>query len=99
MENNKEQLIEYRLTSIEEKLDEMKNLLIESQIHARDIDYLKRKVKELESNQNTQEERMRKVEEAPAIHKAERWQQVLDFVFKSMMTAAVTILLVTVGIK
>lgn len=98
-ENKKNDLIEYRLTSIEEKLDEMKNLLLETKMHARDIEYLKQRADDNEKAFNAHEKRIKQLEDAPLKHKADRWQQIIDTAFKMIVAAAITYILAKVGLK
>lgn len=67
----------------------MENARDSSSNIARDIKELTEKSLELENAYNAHDKRLRELEEAPLKMKADRWQQIVDLVFKIAISTAV----------
>ena len=93
-EGNNFQTIDYRLTNIENSLTELKNVVLENKLQARDIKEISEKVVENKNRINELEERLRILENAPQKQKAEKWQFVLDYTFKTVVMAAISYILI-----
>lgn len=98
-ENDKREIIEFRLANIEKCLTKLEGLLTSSKLQDRDIDALKDSHNKLEERIAVVEERCRKIEEAPVRAKADRWGQATDILFKLSLTAAITAILVKIGLQ
>ena len=94
-----EATIEYRLDNIEKVLGEMKDVLLENKLQARDIRDLGQQQKELLNAINAHEKRIKELEVQPMKDKADKWQYILDYIFKSIVTIAVGYVLVKVGLQ
>lgn len=90
--------INYRLSNIEKTLAELKDVVIETKLQQKDIDDLKNKEDEILRAVNTHDQRLRVLENRPSIEKANRWTTVTDTVFKLVLTALVSYVLIKVGL-
>lgn len=98
-EEGSKELIEYRLSNIEKTLAKMETLLTANQLQDRDIQDLKKNQEELENAYNAHDQRLRKLEEAPAKQRAERWTQAVDTVAKIVLSAIALIVLAKIGLQ
>lgn len=90
--------INYRLSNIEKTLAELKDVVIETKLQQKDIDDLKNKEDEILRAVNVHDQRLRVLENRPSIEKANRWTTVTDTVFKLVLTALVSYVLIKVGL-
>lgn len=90
--------INYRLSNIEKTLAELKDVVIETKLQQKDIDDLKSKEDEILNAVNHHDQRLRVLENRPSIEKANRWTTVTDTVFKLVLTALVSYVLIKVGL-
>ena len=97
--NEEEKTINYRLGKIEETLSELKDVIIENKLQAKDIQDLKTTLQELIDGINAHDKRIRTLETAPDKKDAEKWKTITDFIFKGILTVIGTIVLVKLGIK
>lgn len=98
MENN-EETINYRLGRIEETLSDLKDVLIENRLQAKEIQDLKISLQELINGINSHDKRIRTLKNLPSKKDAEKWKTITNFVFKGILTVIGTIALVKLGIK
>ena len=82
--------LNYRLEQLEKSVSELKDLFINSKLQDKDIKTLKTDVFNLET-------RVGNLEKAPAETKANRFDKVVDIVFKLAITAIVGIVLSKIG--
>lgn len=80
--NNELDTINYRLTRIEDSLNEMKGLMTELRLQARDISDLRNSVTECKNAINAHDKRIRLVEQMPADKAASRWNYIADYIWK-----------------
>lgn len=80
--NNELDTINYRLTRIEDSLNEMKGLMTELRLQARDISDLRNCVTECKNAINAHDKRIRLVEQMPADRAASRWNYIADYIWK-----------------
>lgn len=80
--NNELDTINYRLTRIEDSLNEMKGLMTELRLQARDISDLRNSVTECKNAINAHDKRIRLVEQMPADRAASRWNYIADYIWK-----------------
>lgn len=97
-EDNKE-LLEFRLANIEKSLTKLEDLLTNNKLQDRDIDDLKNDKEELEQRICALEERCRKLEEAPVKANADRWRLTMEIVYRIVLTAAVAVVLIKIGLQ
>ncbi|MGP1475347.1 MAG: hypothetical protein ACTTJ1_08090 [Treponema sp.] len=97
--NEEDNTINYRLGKIEETLSDLKEVLIENKLQAKDISDLKNSLRELIDGINAHDKRLRQLETAPVKKDAEKWKTITDFIFKGILTVVGTIVLVKLGIK
>ena len=90
--------INYRLSNIEKTLAELKDVVIETKLQQKDIDDLKNKEDEILRAVNAHDQWLRVLENRPSIEKANRWTTVTDTVFKLVLTALVSYVLIKVGL-
>lgn len=97
--NEEDKTINYRLGKIEETLSELKDVIIENKLQAKDIQDLKTDLQELINGINAHDKRIRQLETAPAKKDAEKWKTVTDFIFKGVLTAIGSLILVKRGLS
>ena len=98
--------IEYRLDKIDTQLEDLKTLMVNSRLQAKDIetintriDRLEREQKEIREKIELQEQKLEEVAQAPMKKSASRWNYILDYVFKGLVGAAVLYFFVKTGIE
>lgn len=87
--NNELDTINYRLTRIEDSLNEMKGLMTELRLQARDISELRDSVTECKNAINAHDKRIRLVEQMPADRAASRWNYIADYIWKFVIAGIV----------
>lgn len=78
--------VNYRLSCMEKTLTELKNVVLENKLQAKDIKSLETKQDDFTDAINAHDKRLRALEVQPTKEKAEKWQYILDFAFKSALT-------------
>ena len=91
--------INYRLTNIESTLAELKSVIVENKLQDKEISAVKEKLTECMQAINAHDQRIKRVELAPVESKAARWQQVMDSIFKFVISSAIAFAAVKFGIK
>lgn len=91
--------INYRLTNIESTLAELKSVIVENKLQDKEIASVKEKLNECIQALNAHDQRIKRVELAPVESKAARWQQVIDSIFKFVISSAIAFAAVKLGIK
>lgn len=90
--------VSYRLDNIEKVLSELKDVVLENKMQARDIADLNTKVNEFLGAVNAHEARIRSLETAPLKGKADKWQSIVDTFSKLAMTAIAGMILAKIGL-
>lgn len=88
----------YRLSSIEKSISELKDVMLETKLQERDIKDLSENQKELLQAINSHDKRIKNLEIKPTQDKAERWQFILDYVFKTVVAGLVIYFLQKINI-
>jgi Mg2+ and Co2+ transporter CorA len=88
--------IDYRLGNIEKTLAELKDVIIENKMQARDIRELQDEVKEFLQAINTHDKRIKDLEQAPKERSAHKWEYLIDVVMKLLIGAAATVITIAV---
>lgn len=102
--------IDVRLNNIENTLTELKGLLLESKLQARDITEIRNSLKQTnevmesyadrsQSSISKLESRVLNLEQKPYKDKAARWSGIVDVLYKSVVTIAVGYILAKVGLE
>jgi hypothetical protein len=94
-----EDTFDYRLCSIEKTLAELKDVVLENKLQARDIASLKDLIKENTDIIDLHEHRIRELEIAPSISKASKWEHYVKMFMELVFSAAVIAILTKIGLK
>lgn len=85
--------LNWRLSNIEKTLAELKDVVLENKLQARDIKDLAKQQDEVVKAINSHDKRLRDLETAPIQAKAEKWQYIMDYIFKTAILTIGTIIL------
>lgn len=88
-----------RLSTIEEQLKDLKKLMIDSAIQQKDMQTMEQRVSHLESNEQEIFHRLNQLEIRPEQDSARRWNYVVDYIFKAIVSFGVVLLLCKVGLQ
>ena len=91
--------VNFRLSSIEATLSELKAVIVENKLQEKEIKDIKEKLVECLQAFNSHDKRIHNLELQPVQDKASKWQMVTDMVFKWAITALIGIATVKFGIK
>lgn len=91
--------VNYRLEKIENSIEDLRKVLIESRIQAHDIEEMKSDIAKVSGKVEGIETKLQILELKPTKEKAEKWQYIIDYVFKTLIALAVGALLVKMGLK
>lgn len=94
-----ENIVDYRLSNIERTLEEMKNVMTETQRQAGEISALSEGQQEMKKKLESLDNRLRELETRPQKDKARRFESVADLVFKTVVAAGLGIVLAKVGLQ
>lgn len=97
--NEEVNVLDYRLKSIEEEIKSLKELLIKVPVMNNDIENIEHRVNACELNIDSLSAEITKLKNEPIKKNAEKWQFIMDFIFKSVITVIVGYFLVKVGLK
>lgn len=97
-ENDNSKMIEFRLSSIENTLAEMKNLLISVKLQEKDINSLKNQETEFLNAINAHEKRIKALEIKPDKENAAKWEFIADSIFKVIVIGIIYYGLNKIGI-
>lgn len=97
--NEEVNVLDYRLKSIEEEIKSLKELLIKVPVMNNDIENIEHRVNACELNIDSLSTEITKLKNEPIKKNAEKWQFIMDFIFKSVITVIVGYFLVKVGLK
>ena len=91
--------VNYRLEKIENSIEELRKVLVDSRIQAHDIEDMKADIIRHEGKIDKLENKVQELELKPTKEKADKWQYILDYIFKSIVAVAIGVILVKVGLK
>lgn len=83
------EIMNFRLTNIEKSITELKDVVLETKMQERDIKDLAKDQSEILRAINSHDQRIKKLETEPTQKKAERWQYILDYIFKAIVAGGV----------
>ena len=90
--------VNFRLAQIEESIKDLRTVVLETKLQERDIKDLNEQQTELLQAINAHDARLKTLEQKPLKDKADKWQYIMDYIFKAGVTAAVTYVLLKMGI-
>ena len=90
-------LINFRLEAIEKSLADLKDVVLETKMQERDIKDLAEKQTELLQAINCHDTRIKNLEIAPTQSKAEKWQYITDYLFKTLVAGGIIYFLTKIG--
>lgn len=91
--------VNFRLTSIEATLSELKAVIVENKLQEKEIKDIKEKLVECLQAFNSHDKRIRNLEIKPIQDKASKWQTITDMVFKWAIAAGIGVFAVKFGLK
>lgn len=91
--------VNYRLEKIENLIEELRKVLIDSRIQAHDIEDIKTDILRHDKDIDSLGAKIRELEMKPTREKADKWQFILDYVFKSIIAVAIGAIFIKVGLK
>ena len=92
-------LIDYRLTSIETTLAEMKNLLLTTKLQNQRLDTLEDNQRKIETKVDKNEEEISSIKSFPTKEKADKFDSIVNLIFKVFITAVVSYVCIKIGLK
>ena len=91
--------VNFRLSQIEDSIKDLRTVVLETKLQERDIKDLYAQQTELLQAINAHDARIKTLEQKPLQDKANKWQYIMDFIFKVLVAAAITYLLSKFGIN
>jgi galactose-1-phosphate uridylyltransferase len=91
--------VNFRLTSIEATLSELKAVIVENKLQEKEIKDIKEKLVECLQAFNSHDKRIRNLEIKPIQDKASKWQTITDMVFKWAISAGIAYFAIKMGFK
>lgn len=91
--------VNYRLSNIEKTLSELKDVVLENKLQARDIKDLSAKISNISDMLQNQERRIQTLETRPTQEKAERWQYIVDYIFKGIIAFIAGLIVIKLNLK
>lgn len=91
--------VNFRLTSIEATLSELKAVIVENKLQEKEIKDIKEKLVECLQAFNSHDKRIRNLEIKPIQDKASKWQTITDMVFKWAIATGIGVFAVKFGLK
>lgn len=96
MSTEYEKAVDYRLNNIEKVLGELKDVMLENKMQARDIDELRKTCSETLAAINSHDKRIRELEMAPLTSKADKWKTLIDVIWKLLLGGLATVVTIVV---
>lgn len=93
--NNNEDTIQFRLSSIEKSIEELKSYIIETKLQQKDIDLIYKKLEHLETDVGTLNARLDKIEKKPA----KKFEEIISYVWYFVIGGMIGFLFYKLGIK
>lgn len=86
------EVVDYRLKNIENQLSELKDLLVQVPMLNKEIADMDKRLSFAEADIKTVKEDINRMKIAPVKKSAERWQYIIDYIFKGLVALAVAYL-------
>jgi predicted nucleic acid-binding Zn-ribbon protein len=91
--------VNYRLEKIENSIEELRKVLVDSRVQSHDIEDMKSDIIRHEGKIDKLENKVQELELKPTKEKADKWQYILDYIFKTLVALAIGAFLIKLGIK
>ena len=92
-------LLDNRIDRIEKILDDIQNLVISNKLQEAELTRIKEKLTECVNAVNAHDKRIKNLEVEPLKNSANRWNQIVDAVFKMLVMGLLGLLAVRLGFK
>lgn len=92
-------LVNYRLDNIEKVLAELKDVVSDNKLQAKDIDTMNKNIQSNTDAINAHDKRIRALEVAPAKEKASKWESMIKTISELVLTACALIILAKIGLS
>lgn len=90
--------VNFRLSQIEDSIKDLRTVVLETKLQERDIKDLTEQQTELLQAINAHDARLKTLEQKPIKDRADKWQYIMDYIFKTAVAAAVTYVLLKLNI-
>lgn len=92
-------VIDYRLQSIENEIKSLKELLVTVPILNNELENMEHRLSTAETNIDLLTKEVSKLKSEPIKKSAEKWNYILDYVFKTVVTIVIGYFLYKVGLS
>lgn len=93
--NNNEDTIQFRLSSIEKSLEDLKSYIIETKLQQKDIDLIYKKLEHLEMEVGSFNGRLDKIEKKPA----KKFDEIISYIWYFVVGGIIGYLFLKLGIQ
>ena len=93
--NNNEDTIQFRLSSIEKSLEDLKSYIIETKLQQKDIDLIYKKLEHLETEVGSFNNRLDKIEKKPA----KKFDEIISYTWYFVISGIIGYLFLKLGIQ
>lgn len=83
------EIMNFRLTNIEKSIEELKDVVLDTKLQERDIKDLAATQNELLKAVNAHDVRIKNLELKPTKEKADRWQFIVEYIFKTAVAGVI----------
>ena len=83
------EIMNFRLTNIEKSIEELKDVVLDTKLQERDIKDLAATQNELLKAVNAHDVRIKNLELKPTKEKADRWQFIVEYIFKTVVAGII----------
>lgn len=97
--NDDVNILDYRLQQIENEIKGLKELLVTVPILNNDLQNLEHRINVAETNIDLLNKELSKLKSEPMKKSAEKWNYILDYVFKTVVTVIIGYFLYKVGLS
>lgn len=97
--NDELNILDYRLQQIENEIKGLKELLVTVPILNNDLQNLEHRISTAETNIDLLNKEVSKLKSEPMKKSAEKWNYILDYVFKTVVTIVIGYFLYKVGLS
>ena len=94
-----QQIVDYRLNNIEKVLNELKDVMVENKMQAKDIQDLSKKCQENADGIDSLDVRVRALELGPVQAKAKRWEDIVKIILDVAVKAFIVYMLAKIGVQ
>lgn len=91
--------IEFRLSSIEKSIEELKDIIVETKIQQKDINIIYKSIQQLETSLSNLNERIDAIEKKPANRFENLMQGIMSYALSVVIGAVIGYILMKIGLK